>query len=217
MIRRPPRSTLFPYTTLFRSPKGIGLLYVRRRTRFEPYLIGGHQERDRRGGTENVPYIIGLGRAAELAMEHLDEENTRVRALRDRLEDAVLTTIPGASRNGAKEERLPNTSNIAFDSVEAEAILMLLDQVGICASSGSACTTGSLDPSHVLVAMGLSPARARGSVRFSLGIYNTDQDVDLLLEHLPQIISKLRAISPGERKALKAQSATEQNIDPVSA
>jgi cysteine desulfurase len=180
----------------FHSPKGIGLLYVRRRTPFEPYLIGGHQERDRRGGTENVPYIIGLGRAAELAMEHLDEESTRVRALRDRLEDAVLTTIPGTSRNGAKEARLPNTSNIAFDSVEAEAILMLLDHVGICASSGSACTTGSLDPSHVLVAMRLSPARARGSVRFSVGIDNTDKDVDYLLKHLPSIVAKLRTVSP---------------------
>ncbi len=180
----------------FHSPKGIGLLYVRRRTRFVPYLIGGHQERDRRGGTENVPYIIGLGRAAELAIEHLDEESTRVRALRDRLEDAVLRTIPGASRNGAKEARLPNTSNIAFDSLEAEAILMLLDQVGICASSGSACTTGSLEPSHVLVAMGLSPARARGSVRFSLGIDNMNEDVDYLLKHLPSIVAKLRTASP---------------------
>src|SRR5204862_4836145 len=111
----------------------------------------------------------------ELAMEHLDEENSRIRALRDRLEEAVLTSIPGTSRNGAKQERLPNTSNIAFDSVEAEAILMLLDQAGVCASSGSACTTGSLDPSHVLVEMGLSPARARGSVRFSLGIDNTNR------------------------------------------
>ena len=193
----------------FHCPKGIGLLYVRRRTRFEPYLIGGHQERDRRGGTENVPYIIGLGRAAELAMEHLEEENTRVRALRDRLEDAVLTTIPGTSRNGAKQDRLPNTSNIAFDFVEAEAILMLLDQVGICASSGSACTTGSLDPSHVLVAMGLSPERARGSVRFSLGIDNTDEDVDYLLKHLPPIISKLRSVSPAsgaEAKVVRAES-----------
>src|SRR5881628_2726806 len=187
----------------FHCPKGIGLLYVRRRTRFEPYLIGGHQERDRRGGTENVPYIIGLGRAAELAMEHLDEENTRVRALRDRLEDAVLTTIPGTSRNGAKETRLPNTSNIAFDYVEAEAILMLLDQVGICASSGSACTTGSLDPSPVLVAMALSPARARGSVRFSLGIDSTDEDVDYLLNQLPSIVAKLRAVSPARPPEVK--------------
>jgi cysteine desulfurase len=190
----------------FHAPKGIGLLYVRRRTPFEPYLIGGHQERGRRGGTENVPYIISLGRAAELAMEHLDEENTQVRALRDRLEETVLTTVPGTSRNGAKEERLPNTSNIAFDSVEAEAILMLLDQVGICASSGSACTTGSLEPSHVLVAMGLSPARARGSVRFSLGIDNTDEDVDFLLKHLPSIIAKLRAVSPAGPSEVKPAS-----------
>ena len=180
----------------FHAPKGIGLLYVKRRTRFQPYLIGGHQERDRRGGTENVPYIIGLGRAAELVMEHLDRENTRIRVLRDRLENAILTTIPGTSRNGANEPRLPNTSSIALDSIEAEAVLMLLDQVGICASSGSACTTGSVDPSHVLVAMGLSPARARGSVRFSLGIYNTGEDVDYLLKHLPLIVAKLRAVSP---------------------
>src|SRR5205807_3650412 len=157
------------------------------------------------------------GRAAELAMEHLEEENTRVRALRDRMETAILAGIPNTSRNGAKDPRLPNTSSITFDFVEAEAILMMLDQVGICAASGSACTTGSLDPSHVLIAMGISPTRARGCVRFSLGIYNTDQDVDLLLEHLPQIISKLRTISPGERKALKAPSTAEQNIDPVSA
>src|SRR6266481_3154129 len=129
-------------------------------------------------------------------MEHMDEENVRVRGLRDRLENAILTGIPATSRNGAKDERLPNTANIAFDFVEAEAILMMLDQVGICASSGSACTTGSLDPSHVLVAMGLSPARARGSVRFSLGIDNTDEDVDYLLKHLPSIIEKLRAVSP---------------------
>jgi len=199
------------------APKGIGLLYVKRHTKFSPYVIGGGQERGRRGGTENVPYIVGFGRAAELAIDSLNDENTRVRALRDRLETNVLRTIPNTMRTGAREPRLPNTSNIAFDGVEAEAILMMLDQVGICASSGSACTTGSLDPSHVLIAMGISPTRARGCVRFSLGIYNTDQDVDLLLEHLPQIISKLRTISPGERKALKAPSTAEQNIDPVSA
>jgi len=199
----------------FHAPKGIGLLYVRRRTRFQPYVIGGHQERDRRGGTENVPYIIGLGRAAELAMERLDEENTRVRALRDRLEKCVLTAIPGTSRNGAKEERLPNTSNISFASVEAEAILMLLDQAGICASSGSACTTGSLDPSHVLLAMGLSPDRARGSVRFSLGIDNTDEEVDYLLNQLPRIVAKLRAVSPvspaGPAKVKPASRGTPES------
>jgi len=180
----------------FHAPKGIGLLYVRRRTKFQPYVIGGHQEKDRRGGTENVPYIIGMGRASELAMEHLDDETTRVRALRDRLENAILTGIPNTSRNGAKDARLPNTSNIAFNGVEAEAILMMLDQLGVCASSGSACTTGSVEPSHVLVAMGLDPARALGAVRFSLGGDNTDEDVDYLLEHLPRIIAKLRDLSP---------------------
>jgi cysteine desulfurase len=178
------------------APKGIGCLYVKRRTKYQPYVIGGHQERGKRGGTENVPYIIGFGRAVELAMEKLSDENTRVRALRDRLENTILKTIPNTIRNGAKDARLPNTTNIAFEFVEAEAILLLLDGLGICASSGSACTTGSLDPSHVLTAMGLSPMRARGCVRFSLGIYNTDEDVDYLLKHLPPIIKKLRDISP---------------------
>ncbi len=178
------------------APKGIGMLYVKRRTKYQPYVMGGHQERGKRGGTENVPHIIGFGRAAELAMEHLQDENTRVRSLRDRLENTILGTIPNTVRNGAKEPRLPNTLNVAFDFVEAEAVLLLLDQLGICASSGSACTTGSLDPSHVLTAMGLAPMRARGSVRFSLGIYNSEEDVDFLLKHLPGIIKKLRDISP---------------------
>ncbi len=178
------------------APKGIGLLYVKKRTRFQPYVIGGHQERGRRGGTENVANIVAFGRAAELALSRLDEENTRVRALRDRMEDTLLRVIPQSARNGAREPRLPNTSNLAFDFVEAEAVLMLLDQAGICASSGSACTTGSLDPSHVLSAMGLPPMRARGSLRFSLGVYNTDADVEYLLEKLPPIVQKLRAISP---------------------
>ncbi len=178
------------------APKGVGLLYVRKRTKFQPYLIGGHQERSRRGGTENVAGIVALGRAAELAMDNAGVENGRVRGLRDRLENTILQTIPHTVRNGANEPRLPNTSNIAFDFVEAEAILMMFDQLGICASSGSACTTGSLEPSHVLTAMGVSPMRARGSVRFSLGLYNTDEDVDYLLAHLPGIIAKLRSISP---------------------
>ncbi len=178
------------------APKGIGMLYVKRRTKYSPYVIGGHQERGRRGGTENVANIVAFGRAAELAMEHLHDENTRVRALRDRLENAILSTIPNTVRNGSKEPRLPNTVNIAFDFVEAEAVLLLLDQIGVCASSGSACTTGSLDPSHVLTAMGLAPMRARGSVRFSLGIYNTDEEISYLLKHLPGIIKKLRDISP---------------------
>ncbi len=178
------------------APKGVGMLYVKKRTRYTPYVIGGHQERGRRGGTESVANIVAFGRAAELAMATLHDENTRVRALRDRLENWILTHIPNTVRNGAREPRLPNTCNIAFDFVEAEAVLMLLDQVGICASSGSACTTGSLDPSHVLTAMGVVPMRARGSVRFSLGIYNTAEDVDYLLEHLPRIIQRLRDISP---------------------
>lgn len=178
------------------APKGVGLLYVRRRTRFQPLLLGGHQERGRRGGTENVASIVGFGRAAELAIARIEQENTRVRALRDRLETTLLAEIPNSARNGAQEPRLPNTANLAFDFVEAEAILMLLDQVGICASSGSACTTGSLDPSHVLTAMGISPMRARGSVRFSLSADTTSQDVDHLLHHLPPIIRRLRAISP---------------------
>ncbi|MGD0261215.1 MAG: cysteine desulfurase NifS [Verrucomicrobiota bacterium] len=178
------------------APKGIGLLYVKRHVKYQPYVVGGGQERGRRGGTENVANIVAFGRAAELATANLSDENTRVRALRDRLEDGILGAIPGASRNGAREPRLPNTSNLAFDGVEAEGILMLLDQAGICASSGSACTTGSLDPSHVLTAMGCSAARARSSIRFSLGIYNTEVDVDYVLNHLPGIIAKLRASSP---------------------
>jgi cysteine desulfurase len=189
------------------APKGIGLLYVRRKSKFQPYLIGGHQERGRRGGTENVAGIVAFGKAAELALEHLDDENTRVRAMRDRMEKAILAKIPNAIRNGGKEPRLPNTSNIAFDGVEAEAILMQLDQLGICASSGSACTTGSLEPSHVLTAMGVNPMRARGSVRFSLGIYNDDGEVDYLLEHLPGIVSKLRALSPASDAPVAAEVA----------
>ena len=174
------------------APKGVGLLYVKRRVKYQPYIVGGGQERGRRGGTENVASIVGFGRAAELAMASLRDESRRVRALRDRLEDGILGGVPGTSRNGGKEPRLPNTSNIAFDGIEAEGILMLLDQVGICASSGSACTTGSLDPSHVLTAMGCTTARARSSIRFSLGIYNTAAEVEHLLQCLPGIVARLR-------------------------
>jgi cysteine desulfurase len=185
------------------APKGIGCLYVKKRTKYLPYIIGGSQERGRRGGTESVADIVAFGRAAELAMATLDDENTRVRGLRDRLEKTLLKTIPNTVRNGSRDERLPNTTNLAFDFVEAEAILMLFDQAGICASSGSACTTGSLDPSHVLTAMGISPARARGSIRLSLGIYNTSEEVDYLLSHVPAIIAKLRAIPPSGAHAEK--------------
>lgn len=178
------------------APKGVGMLFVRRRVPFHSYIIGGHQERGRRGGTENVAGMVAFGRAAELAGQSIHEENTRVRRLRDHLEKSILSLIPGTRRNGPQEPRTPNTSNIAFEDVEAEAVLLLLDQVGICASSGSACTTGSLEPSHVLTAMGIEPLLARSSVRFSLGIYNTEAEVDRLLKHLPSIISKLRAESP---------------------
>lgn len=194
------------------APKGIGLLYVKKRTKFQPYLVGGHQERGRRGGTENVAGIVGFGRAAELARARLDEQNTRVRAMRDRLEQTIVKTIPRASRNGAREPRLPNTANMAFDGVEAEGVLALLDQAGICASSGSACTSGSLEPSHVLRAMGLPVARARGCVRFSLSFYNTDDDVDELLRLLPGIIAKLRAHTPEATASRPA--ATPPTTDP---
>src|SRR5262249_2240162 len=140
----------------------------------------------------------------ELAMSNLQDENKGIRGLRDKLENGILAKIPKTSRNGAKEERLPNTSNIAFESVEAEGILMLMDQAGICASSGSACTTGSLDPSHVLIAMGCSVARARGSIRFSLGRYNTEAEVEYLLKHLPGIIEKLRGNAPSQKAAHRA-------------
>jgi len=178
------------------AAKGIGLLYARQGVKFQPYLIGGHQERGKRGGTENVAGSVGFGRAAELALEHLEDENTRVRALRDRLEETILRDVPDTARNGAAEPRLPNTSNIAFDLVEAEGILLKLDELGICVSSGSACTTGSLTPSHLLTAMGLKPARAKGCVRFSLGIYNTEEEVDYLLTHIPAVIARLREVTP---------------------
>ncbi len=178
------------------APKGVGALYVRKGVPFRPFLVGGHQERGRRGGTENVPGIIGLGKACELAGENLQEENTRVRALRDRLEHGLLTAIPDARLNGHPTERLPNTVNLSFKFVEGEAILLLLDELGICASSGSACTSGSLEPSHVLRAMGVPFTYAHGSVRLSLSRFNTEQEIAFVVERLPGIIERLRSISP---------------------
>ncbi len=178
------------------APKGVGVLYVRKGTRYAPFLIGGHQEHGRRGGTENVASIIGLGKACELAGKHMEDENTRVRALRDRLEKEILARVPSSRVNGSGSERLPNTSNISFESVEGEAILLLMDEFGICASSGSACTSGSLQPSHVLRAMGVPFTMAHGSIRFSLSIYNTDEEVDFVIEKVPPIIQKLRDLSP---------------------
>ena len=177
------------------APKGVGALYVRRGQRFRPFLLGGHQERGRRGGTENVPGIVALGKAAELAAAHLGEEQTRVRRLRDRLEEGLLR-VPETRLNGHKEKRLPGTTNISFKNVEGEAILLMLNQRGICASSGSACTSGTLEPSHVLRAMGVPFNFAHGSVRLSLGRFNTDEDVDFVLEVMPALIARLREISP---------------------
>ena len=178
------------------APKGIGALYIRKGTRFAPFVVGGHQEAGRRGGTENVPYIIGLGHAAEFCLTHLEEENIRVRALRDRLEAELLERIPNTIVNGDRQHRLPNTTNLSFEYIEGESILMLLSDEGVCASSGSACTSGSLQPSHVLRAMGVPFTAAHGSIRFSLSIYNTEEDVDAVIDVLPPIIQRLRDISP---------------------
>jgi cysteine desulfurase len=177
------------------APKGVGVLYVRKGTPFVPYVMGGHQEHGRRAGTENVPYIIGIGRAAQLAAERMVDENTRVKSLRDRLEQGLLT-IEATIINGDPTRRLPNTTNVSFEYVEGESILLMLSDLGICASSGSACTSGSLEPSHVLRAMGVPFTAAHGSIRFSLSYYNTGEDIDHVLKHMPGIIARLRDISP---------------------
>ena len=189
------------------APKGIGALYVRKGTKFKPFLVGGHQERGRRAGTENVPYIIGLGKAAQLAMDHMDDMNTRVRGLRDRLEKSLLDAIPNSMINGDPQNRLPNTSSVSFEFVEGEAILIRLSNIGVCASSGSACTSGSLEPSHVLRAMGVPFTAAHGSIRWSFSTYNTDDDVDYVLEHMPGIIAKLRELSPFWKNGGPAESS----------
>lgn len=177
------------------APKGIGALYVRRGVRFRPFMIGGHQERGRRGGTENVAGIVALGKAAELAQQHLLEVETEKR-LRDRLEQGILSAIPNTVVNGHSTKRLPNTTNIGFKYIEGEAILLSLNQFGICASSGSACTSGSLEPSHVLRALGLPYSVLHGSIRFSLSRYTTDAEIDRVLEVMPQVVERLRAMSP---------------------
>ncbi len=178
------------------APKGVGALYVRRGTKITPHILGGHQERGRRAGTENVPYIVGLGKACELAMRRMETDAANERRLRDRLEAGILATCKGARVNGDSANRLPNTSNISFEFVEGEAILLMLDDVGICASTGSACASGSLEPSHVLRAMDVPRSMIHGSIRFSLGRYNTDKDVDYVLEQMPRIIDRLRELSP---------------------
>lgn len=185
------------------APKGIGALYLRKGVPFRPFMVGGHQEKSRRAGTEATASIIALGKACELAGRHLDDENTRVKAMRDRLERELMATIPAARINGGGAERLPNTVSIAFEFVEGEAILLLLSEKGICASSGSACTSGSLEPSHVLRAMGVPFTCAHGSIRFSLSRYTTDIEIDTVIHELPPIIHRLREISPFGRELLK--------------
>jgi len=178
------------------APKGIGVFYLKKGSRFMPFMMGGHQERGRRAGTENVPYIAGLGKAAELAALNLRKENTYVKGLRDRLEVGLAKAIKNARINGAGAERLPNTVNISFEYVEGESILIMLSEKGICASSGSACTSGSLKPSHVIRSMSVPQTFAQGSIRFSLSVYNTEEEVDFVLKEMPAIIARLRAISP---------------------
>lgn len=176
-------------------PKGVGVLYVNRRTKFAPYLIGGGQESGKRAGTENVTSIIGLGKACEIAGEFMEHEATEVRGLRDEFEAGLLSRVEGAQVNGDTENRLPNTSNLAFEGVDSEGVLMLLDQHGICCSSGSACTTGSVHASHVLKAMGFSDDRARASLRFSFSRFNTREEVARALDIVPQVIGKLRRVA----------------------
>lgn len=178
------------------APKGVGALYIRRGTRFRPFLVGGHQEHGKRGGTENVSSIIGLGKACELASEQFIDENTRVKGLRDKLEKGLLETIPQTLLNGHPDLRLPNTCSLSFEYIEGEAILLLMDREGIAASSGSACTSGSLEPSHVLRAMGVPFTGAHGSIRFSLSRFNIEEEIDTILEKLPPIIKQLREFSP---------------------
>jgi cysteine desulfurase len=178
------------------GPKGVGILYVRKGTRLSPYMLGGHQEAGRRAGTENVPGIVGIGKACELAAKNFEQENNKVKSLRDKLESEILEKCPDSLLNGDKENRLPNTTNISFEYIEGEAILLMLDQYGICASSGSACTSGSLEPSHVLRAMGVPFTAAHGSIRFSLSRYSTEEEVDYTIEKIPPIVNQLRKLSP---------------------
>jgi cysteine desulfurase len=184
------------------APKGVGILYVRKGVPFRPLLVGGHQEKGRRAGTENTASIIALGKACAVAETFMDDENSRVKAMRNRLEKELLARIPNARINGGAAERLPNTTSIAFEFVEGEAILLLLSEKGICASSGSACTSGSLEPSHVLRAMGVPFTCAHGSIRFSLSRFTSEAEIDTVIRELPPIIHRLREMSPFGREFL---------------
>jgi cysteine desulfurase len=178
----------------FHAPKGVGVLFVRNGIKMPPYIRGGHQENKMRAGTENVAGIVGLGKAAELARELMSADTDHEKTLRDKLEKGLLATCKDSRVNGAN--RLPNTLNVSFEFVEGESILLMLDDLGICASSGSACTSGSLEPSHVLRAMGVPHSLAHGSIRFSLSRYTTEEEIDYVLEHMPKVINRLREISP---------------------
>ncbi|MBI4685183.1 MAG: cysteine desulfurase NifS [Nitrospirae bacterium] len=191
------------------APKGVGALYVRKGTRFHPYIIGGHQEHGRRAGTENVASIAALGKACELAGENLYKEMQYLKGLRDKIENALLKLCPNTIINGDTNNRLPNTTNISFEYVEGEAILLRLNEFGICASSGSACTSGSLEPSHVLRAMGVPATAIHGSIRFSLSRYNTEAEVDKVIEVMPAIIKELRQFSPFGRDKQKTDSLSK--------
>lgn len=180
----------------FHAPKGIGIFYVRRGTKLKPFLLGGHQEGGRRAGTENVPYIVGLAKACELARLNMAKEAEQLTALRDRLEAGILAQCPNVRVNGDKAHRLPNTLNVSFEYIEGEAIAYHLSDLGICVSTGSACASGSLDPSHVIRAMGVPFIAVHGSVRFSLSRYNTAEEIDYALAKIPPVIRNLRALSP---------------------
>jgi cysteine desulfurase len=180
----------------FHAPKGVGFLYVRKGVRIKPFMLGGHQENARRAGTENVPYIVGLAKACELARTGMKDECERIAAMRDKLEAGILAACPDVRVNGDRESRLSNTLNVSFEYIEGEAIAYRLSDLGICISTGSACASGSLDPSHVIRAMGVPFTAVHGSVRFSFSRYNTMEEVDYVLEKLPPVIAELRAMSP---------------------
>jgi cysteine desulfurase len=209
-LKKSPVDLLTISAHKFHGPKGVGALYVRRGITFRPFIIGGHQERNRRGGTENVAGIVGMGKATEVASKGMGEEQRRVRALRDQLEQSLLESCPDSRVNGHREKRLPNTLNVSFKFLEGEAILVLLDQYGICASTGSACTAGSVEPSHVLRAMGVPPDWIQGAVRFSLSRYNTEEEVRFVNQKVPLIVQRLRGLSSlgklGNREELQREA-----------
>jgi cysteine desulfurase len=196
----------------FNGPKGVGALWIKRGTRLQPIQTGGKHERGRRAGTENVPAIVGMGVAALLSKEKLSSEGLRVGALRDRLEEGILRGVTGTAINGARMQRVPNTTNISFDRVEAESLLIALDLEGVAVSTGSACSSGTLEPSHVLRAMGFPPHRTQNSLRFSLGVFSTQQEVDRVVEILPKLVEKLRGLtrraSHEDTKNTKAHEAS---------